>query len=40
MTRYHDTARRRRCPGVGKRWEEEWKPEVRALNEAERTADY
>ena len=39
MTRYHDKLATK-VPGVGKRWEEEWKPEVRARNEAERTADY
>ncbi len=39
MTRYHDQLATK-VPGVGKRWEEEWKPEVRALNESERSADY
>ena len=39
MTRYHEQLATK-VPGVGKRWEEEWKPEVRATNEAERTADY
>ena len=29
-----------KVPGVGKTWEEEWKPAVRARNEGERTADY
>ena len=39
MTRYHDKLATM-VPGVGKTWEEEWKPEVRARNEGERTADY
>jgi pyruvate,water dikinase len=39
MTRYHDKLATM-VPGVGKTWEEEWKPAVRARNEGERTADY
>ena len=39
MTRYHDKLAEK-VPGVGKTWEEEWKPAVRARNEGERTADY
>ena len=39
MTRYHDKLADK-VPGVGKTWEEEWKPAVRARNEGERTADY
>jgi phosphohistidine swiveling domain-containing protein len=27
-------------PGIGRTWEEKWKPEVRSRNEAEKTADY
>jgi phosphohistidine swiveling domain-containing protein len=39
MTRYPDKLAAM-VPGIGKTWEEEWKPKVRARNEAEKTADY
>jgi pyruvate,water dikinase len=39
MTRYHDKLATK-VPGVGKRWEEEWKPELIAKNYAEKDADY
>src|SRR5262245_14084111 len=39
MTRYPDKLATM-VPGIGKTWEEKWKPEVRARNEAEKTADY
>ena len=39
MTRYPDKLAAM-VPGIGKTWEEEWKPEVRARNEAEKTVDY
>jgi rifampicin phosphotransferase len=39
MTRYPDKLAAM-VPGIGKTWEEEWKPKVRARNESEKTADY
>ena len=39
MTRYHDKLATK-VPGVGKRWEEEWKPELIAKNYAEKEVDY
>jgi hypothetical protein len=39
MTRYHEKLATK-VPGVGKRWEEEWKPELIAKNYAEKEADY
>jgi phosphohistidine swiveling domain-containing protein len=39
MTRYHDKLAEK-VPGVGRTWEETWKPDVRAKNEALKTADY
>jgi phosphohistidine swiveling domain-containing protein len=39
MTRYHGKLDAN-VPGVGKRWEEEWKPEVIATNVPLKTADY
>ena len=39
MTRYHDKLAEK-VPSIGRTWEEEWKPKVRARNEAEKTADY
>lgn len=39
MTRYRDTLDEK-VPGVGRRWEEEWKPAIIAKNLAERDADY
>jgi rifampicin phosphotransferase len=39
MTRYHDTLATK-VPGIGRRWLDEWKPEIVARNEAEKTVDY
>jgi pyruvate,water dikinase len=39
MSRYHDTLAKK-VPGIGKRWEEEWKPALIAKNYAEKDADY
>lgn len=39
MTRYHDQLDEK-VPGIGKTWEEEWKPEVIARNVPLKTADY
>ena len=39
LTRYHDKLAAK-VPSVGKTWDEEWKPEVKAKNEAAKTADY
>ena len=39
MTRYHDTLAAK-VPSIGKTWDEEWKPAVRAKNEPAKTADY
>jgi rifampicin phosphotransferase len=39
MTRYHDTLAAK-VPGIGRRWNEEWKPEIVARNSAEKDVDY
>jgi phosphohistidine swiveling domain-containing protein len=39
MTRYHDKLAEK-VPGVGRTWDEEWKPAVRAKNERLKTEDY
>ena len=39
MSRYQETLAAK-VPGVGKRWDEEWKPVVIAKNEPAKTADY
>jgi len=39
MTRYHEKLAEK-VPGVGRTWEETWKPDVRAKNEALKRADY
>ena len=39
MTRYHATLASK-VPGIGKRWNEEWKPELIAKNYAEKDVDY
>ena len=39
LTRYHDKLAEK-VPSVGKTWDEEWKPEVKAKNEAAKTVDY
>lgn len=39
MTRYHDKLAEK-VPGIGKMWEEQWKPEVIASNVPLKTADY
>jgi pyruvate,water dikinase len=39
MSRYAETLAEK-VPGVGKTWEETWKPGVRTKNEAAKTADY
>ena len=39
MTRYHDKLAEK-VPGIGRTWEEEWKPAVRAKNEQFKTADW
>ncbi len=39
MTRYHEKLATK-VPSVGKTWEEQWKPAVKAKNETLKTADY
>jgi rifampicin phosphotransferase len=39
MTRYHDTLAAK-VPGIGRRWNDEWMPEIVQRNLAEKNADY
>src|SRR4249920_1862312 len=39
MTRYHEKLAAM-VPGIGRKWDEEWKPSVIAKNEPAKTADY
>ncbi len=39
LTRYRDTLDEK-VPGVGRRWVEEWEPQIKAANLAERAIDY
>ncbi len=39
MTRYHETLASK-VPAIGKTWEEEWKPAVKAMNEPAKSVDH